>query len=470
MSTSEVEASETAGQDLSAALFSRSGFPPIKDLVPTSLQHVLASFAGVITPAMMIAVTCGFTPDQETAIIQVALILSGIDILLQQFPLFGRIGAGLPILTGVSFAFLPAFQAVGLQFNFPTLLGAELVGGVVAILFGMFYSKVKWLFPPLVTGTVIFTIGVSLYPTAIRYMAGGAGSTNFGSINNWIVGLLTFSVVFFLANFGKGVLKLGSIFFGIIAGVIISIPFGMVDVSEVLSSSWFSFPRFMPYDVIFNPAACITLGVGYVMVNVQLIGDLSAATAGSMDRMPNEREIGGAIKAQGVVSIISSFFGGLPTSAFGQNVGIIVSNRVINRWVFGGAAFVFLAAGLCPKLSATLLMIPQPVIGGATISVFGTITLNGIRILVKDGLTPRACTVFGISVAFGLGIAQVAGSLTGPGMPAWVNTIFGTSAITPCAIMAIILNSVLPPENKEMPDEKNLRPLAYNDMEDAEVR
>ncbi|WP_315534171.1 solute carrier family 23 protein [Lancefieldella rimae] len=470
MSTSEVAASETAGHDLSAALFSRSGFPPIKDLVPTSLQHVLASFAGVITPAMMIAVTCGFTPDQETAIIQVALILSGIDILLQQFPLFGRIGAGLPILTGVSFAFLPAFQAVGLQFNFPTLLGAELVGGVVAILFGMFYSKVKWLFPPLVTGTVIFTIGVSLYPTAIRYMAGGAGSANFGSINNWIVGLLTFSVVFFLANFGKGVLKLGSIFFGIIAGVIISIPFGMVDVSEVLSSSWFSFPRFMPYEIIFNPAACITLGVVYVMVNVQLIGDLSAATAGSMDRMPNEREIGGAIKAQGVVSIISSFFGGLPTSAFGQNVGIIVSNRVINRWVFGGAAFVFLAAGLCPKLSATLLMIPQPVIGGATISVFGTITLNGIRILVKDGLTPRACTVFGISVAFGLGIAQVAGSLTGPGMPAWVNTIFGTSAITPCAIMAIILNSVLPPENKEMPDEKNLRPLAYNDMEDGEVR
>ena len=280
MSTSEVAASETASHDLSAALFSRSGFPPIKDLVPTSLQHVLASFAGVITPAMMIAVTCGFTPDQETAIIQVALILSGIDILLQQFPLFGRIGAGLPILTGVSFAFLPAFQAVGLQFNFPTLLGAELVGGVVAILFGMFYSKVKWLFPPLVTGTVIFTIGVSLYPTAIRYMAGGAGSANFGSINNWIVGLLTFSVVFFLANFGKGVLKLGSIFFGIIAGVIISIPFGMVDASEVLSSSWFSFPRFMPYEIIFNPAACITLGVVYVMVNVQLIGDLSAATAG----------------------------------------------------------------------------------------------------------------------------------------------------------------------------------------------
>jgi NCS2 family nucleobase:cation symporter-2 len=352
--------SESTEQSLDEALFKRKGVPPIGSLVPMSLQHVVASFAGVITPAMMIASTCGFTPEQETAIIQVALILSAIDTLLQQFPLFGQFGAGLPILTGVSFAFLPAFQAVGGEFGFSTLLGAELVGGVIAILFGLFYSKVRKLFPPLVTGTVIFTIGVSLYPTAIRYMAGGAGTPNFGGVSNWIVGLITFAVVFAFANFGKGVVKLGSIFFGIIIGCIVALPFGMVDASDVLSASWFSLPQFMPYPITFNPAACITLGVVYIMVNVQLIGDLSAATAGSMDRMPNEREIGGAIKAQGLVSIISAFFGGLPTSAFGQNVGIIVSTKVINRWVFGGAAFVFLAAGLCPKLSALLLMIPQP--------------------------------------------------------------------------------------------------------------
>jgi uracil-xanthine permease len=454
--------SEANERGLNEVLFERKGVPSIMDLIPTSLQHVLASFAGIITPAMMIATTCGFTQEQETAIIQVALILSGLDTLLQQFPLFGRIGSGLPILTGASFAFLPAFQAVGVEFGFSTLLGAELIGGIVAMLFGEFYSKVRWLFPPLVTGTVIFTIGVSLYPTAIKYMAGGEGTANFGGIANWTVGLITFAVVFGLANFGKGVVKLGSIFFGIIIGCIVAIPFGMVSGDEVFSSAWFSLPRFMPYPIELNAAACITLAVVYVMVNVQLIGDLSASTAGSMDRMPTEREVGGAIKAQGFVSIISSFFGGLPTSAFGQNVGIIVSNKVINRWVFGGAAFVFLAAGFCPKLSALLLMIPQPVIGGATISVFGTITLNGIRILVKDGLTPRACTVFGISVAFGIGIAQVSGSLAGPGMPDWVATIFGTSAITPCAIMAIILNSILPPEDST-PENKNLKPLEYEE-------
>lgn len=461
-----METPGTTAKGLSATLFERAGMPPIKDLIPCSLQHVLALFAGVITPALIIAAMCGFTEEQKTAIIQVALILSAIDSLLQQFPLFGRIGSGLPILTGVSFAFLPAFQAVGIEFGFSSLLGAELVGGAVAIVFGMFYSKVKFLFPPFVTGTVIFTIGVSLYPTVIRYMAGGEGTPGFGGVANWIVGLITFAVVFGLTNFGRGTVKLGAIFFGIVIGVLVSIPFGMVDPSDVAQAGWFSLPRLFPFPIEFYIAACLTLAVVYIMVNVQLIGDLSASTMGSMNRMSTEHELGGALKAQGFVSMISSVLGGMPTSAFGQNVGIIVSNRVINRWVFAGAAFVFLAAGLVPKLSAALTMIPQPVIGGATISVFGTITLNGIRILVKDCLTPRACTVFGVSVAFGLGIAQVSGSLAGPGMPGWVATIFGTSAITPCAIMAIVLNSILPPEPR--PDVIDLRPDGRKETERLE--
>lgn len=228
-----METPGTTAKGLSATLFERAGMPPIKDLIPCSLQHVLASFAGVITPALIIAAMCGFTEEQKTAIIQVALILSAIDSLLQQFPLFGRIGSGLPILTGVSFAFLPAFQAVGIEFGFSSLLGAELVGGAVAIVFGMFYSKVKFLFPPFVTGTVIFTIGVSLYPTVIRYMAGGEGTPGFGGVANWIVGLITFAVVFGLTNFGRGTVKLGAIFFGIVIGVLVSIPFGMVDPSDV---------------------------------------------------------------------------------------------------------------------------------------------------------------------------------------------------------------------------------------------
>ena len=346
---------QQAEAGLDKSLFKRNGFPPLGSLIPTSLQHVLASFAGVITPAMMIASTCGFTPEQETAIIQVALILSAIDTLLQQFPLFGRIGSGLPILTGASFAFLPALQAVGGEFGFSVILGAEMVGGIVAIVFSLFYDKIRWIFPPLVTGTVIFTIGVSLYPTAIKYIAGGVGTENFGSAMNWIVGLITFAVTFGLTNFTKGITKIGSIFFAIIIGCVVSIPFGMIDPSSIGEAAWFSLPKFMPFELKFDPAVCITIAIIYVMVNIQLIGDLSAATAGSMDRMPKGREVSGGIMAQGLVSILASLFGGVPTSAFGQNVGIIVSTKVINRWVFGGAAIVFMAAGLCPKLSALLL-------------------------------------------------------------------------------------------------------------------
>ena len=425
-------------------LFQREGRPPFAEMLPCSLQHVLASFAGIITPAIIIASVYGWTAEQKTDIIQVALILSAIDTALQAFAPFRRIGGGLPIVMGVSFAFLPALQAMGADFSFGSLLGGEIVGGIAAILFGLFYSKLKGLFPPVVTGTVIFAIGVSLYPTAIKYMAGGEGTAIWGTPQSWIVSLITFAVVFILSNFGKGTLKLGSVFFGMIAGILVSIPFGMLDLSGVADAGLFALPAFMPYPIEFHPEVCITLAVVYPMVAIQVIGDVSAACLGSIDRMPEERELSGAIVSQGITSIISAFFGGLPTSALGQNVGIIASNKVVNKWVFVIVAAIFAAAGLFPQLSAVLTAIPQPVIGGATVGVFGTITMNGIRMFTTEGLTQRTATIVGTSVAFGLGIWMASGCLAGVGMPTWVTTVIGSNAITPCAVMAIILNLVLP--------------------------
>ncbi|WP_072375158.1 uracil-xanthine permease family protein [Thermophilibacter mediterraneus] len=425
-------------------LFQREGMPPVGEMLPCALQHVLASFAGIITPAILIAATFNFTTQQRTDIIQVALILSAIDTALQAFAPFRRIGGNLPIVMGVSFAFLPALQAMGATFSFGSLLGGEIVGGIAAILFGIFYGKLKRFFPPVVTGTVIFTIGVSLYPTAIKYMAGGEGTDLWGTPQAWCVALVTFAVVFGLNNFAKGTLKLGSVFFGMIAGIIVSAPFGMLDFSAVGSAGVFAFPKIMPYAIEFHPEVCITLAVVYPMVAIQVIGDVSAACLGSMDRMPTERELSGAIVSQGCTSLVSAFIGGLPTSALGQNVGIICSNKVVNKWVFVIVAAVFAAAGLLPQLSALLTAIPQPVIGGATVGVFGTITMNGVRMFTKDGLTPRTTTIVGTSVVFGLGIWMATGCLAGPGMPSWVTTVIGSNAITPAALMAILLNLVLP--------------------------
>lgn len=412
------------------AVFQWRGIPQPGQLLPLGLQHVVAAVVGVITPAILVADTCGLSSADKTLMIQVSLILTALATLLQLFPIFHRIGSGLPVIMGISFAYIPTLQAIGGEFGLPTILGAEIVGGIVAIVFGVLVKWIRPLFPPLVTGTVIFTIGLSLYPTAVKYMAGGAGSEWFGSAKSWAVALITLAVVVFLNHFTKGITKLASILIGILAGYVIAYFLGIVDLSGVGSAAWVALPRPMPFDIQFVPAACVSLGIVYVVNAVQTIGDLSSTTMGGMDRMPTDKEL----------------FGGLPAATYSQNVGIVTVNRVINRAVFALAALILLVAGLVPKFASLLTTIPQCVIGGATISVFATITMTGIRMITEGGFTPRKSSVVGLSVALGVGITQVSGCLAGEGFPAWVNTVFGSSSVVVAALMAILLNLILPKE------------------------
>ena len=424
------------------AVFQWRGIPQPGQLLPLGLQHVVAAVVGVITPAILVADTCGLSSADKTLMIQVSLILTALATLLQLFPIFHRIGSGLPVIMGISFAYIPTLQAIGGEFGLPTILGAEIVGGIVAIVFGVLVKWIRPLFPPLVTGTVIFTIGLSLYPTAVKYMAGGAGSEWFGSAKSWAVALITLAVVVFLNHFTKGITKLASILIGILAGYVIAYFLGIVDLSGVGSAAWVALPRPMPFDIQFVPAACVSLGIVYVVNAVQTIGDLSSTTMGGMDRMPTDKELSGGIVGQGVMSILGAFFGGLPTASYSQNVGIVTVNRVVNRVVFGFAAVVLLIAGFVPKFSALLTTIPQCVIGGATISVFATITMTGIRMISSAGLTPRNVSIVGIAVALGVGVTQVSGSLAG--FPEWVGTVFGGSSVVISTLIAILLNLILP--------------------------
>ncbi len=418
-------------------------------LVPLSLQHVLAAVVGVITPSIIIAGVCGLTESEKTMMIQAALLLTAIATLLQLFPIFNRLGAGLPVIMGTSFAYVPTLQAIGGEFDMGTILGAEMIiGGIVAtLLFGIFVKEIRKLFPDVVTGTVIFTIGLSLYPTAIKYMAGGAGSKEFGSMKNWVVALCTFGIVLILSNFTKGIFKLGSLFFGMIAGYLLALAFGMVDFSSVTNTTAIvAVPQFMHFQIKFVPSACISLAIVYIVNSVQTIGDLTSTTMGGMDRVPTNRELQGGILTQGVMSIFGAFFGGLPTATYSQNVGIVTVNKVINRIVFLVAAVILMIAGFIPVFSAALTTIPQSVIGGATLSVFAQIAMTGVRMFTKDGLTARKTTVVGMSVALGVGITQVADCLSGPGLPGWINSIFGSSSVVVATIMAILLNLILPKE------------------------
>ena len=427
-----------------ASVFSLDGVPAPGQLIPLGLQHVVAAIVGIITPAIMVSNTCALSDADRTLLIQVSLIVTALATLLQLYTIKHRIGSGLPVVMGISFAYVPTLLAIGGQFDLPTILGAEIVGGCVAILFGIFVKQIRKLFPPLITGTVIFTIGLSLYPTAVKYMAGGAGSEGFGGLKNWAVALVTLAVVVLLQNFGKGVLKLGAILWGMIVGYVMALCLGMVDFSAVAPAGWFQLAAPLHFGVKFEVSACVSLAVVYVINAVQTIGDLSSTTMGGMDRMPTDKELSGGIVAQGAVSILGALFGGLPAATYSQNVGIVTVNKVINKAVFAFASVILLVAGLVPKLSAILTTIPQAVIGGATISVFATITMTGIRMITSDHFSMRSSAVVGLSVALGVGITQVAGALQGPGFPAWVHTVFGSSPIVVTAIVAILLNLLLP--------------------------
>lgn len=432
----------------SDTVFQWNGIPQPGQLIPLGLQHVVAAVVGIITPAILVANTCGLSEAEKTLMIQVSLILTALATLLQLFPIFQRIGSGLPVIMGISFAYIPTLQAIGAQFDIATILGAEIIGGIVAIVFGVFVKWIRPLFPPLVTGTVIFTIGLSLYPTAVKYMAGGAGTEWFGNVKSWVVALITLVVVVILSNFTKGIFKLGAILIGMIVGYIVAYFAGMVDFSSVGTSAWFALPEVMPFEIKFVPSACVSLAIVYVVNAVQTIGDLSSTTMGGMDRMPTDKELSGGIIGQGIMSILGAFFGGLPTASYNQNVGIVTVNKVINRAVFTLAAGILLVAGLMPKFASLLTTIPQCVIGGATISVFATITMTGIRMITEGGFTPRKSSVVGLSVALGVGITQVSGCLAGEGFPEWVNTVFGSSSVVVATIVAIILNLTLPKEKE----------------------
>lgn len=436
------------------SLYQFRGHPPLVQLVPAALQHVAVCVVSIITPAIMIAQRCGLSEADTSLLVQNAFLMTGLATLLQVFSL-GRVGARLPIIVGASFAYIPILLDVGGQFGISAIFGAQLCGGVVALAAGFFYKYIRHLFPPLVSGTVIFTVGLSLYTTGIRYMAGGDSLvTNalFGSWKNWLVAGVTLVIVTFFSYFTKGILKLSSIMLGIVGGCLLAWPLGLFQVGDASAVGWFQLPQPLHFGLSFHPSAILSLSVMFLINAVQGIGDLSSVSMNALDREPDGRELSGGIMANGVAGIAGALLGAPPCGTYSQNVGVITSSKVVNRLVFALAAAVFVAAGLVPKFSFLLTSIPTCVIGGATISVFSSIAMGGIRMIATQPLNLRNTSVVGIAVALGLGLTTVADSLTG--FPAWVNTIFGASPVVMAAITATLLNLILPQSKEPEPGIK----------------
>ena len=440
-------------------LFQFRGTPPVGTSISLALQHLVAMIVGCVTPPIIIAGAIGLSQADRVLLIQASLVMSAVSTFLQLFPIGRRFGSGLPVILGVSFAYVPSMQAIASSGGgVSAIAGAMLVGGAVAVIVGIFVKKIRLLFPPVITGTVVFTIGLSLYPTAINYMAGGTANTYesvvevrgltealvYGSWQNWLVAALTLTAVMVLNHHGKGICKLASILLGMVFGYIVALLFGMVSFADVGAAAWFSLPRFLHFGVTFDAASCIAIGLLFAINSIQAIGDFTATTVGGMDRDPTDQELQGGIIAYGVSNILAALFGGLPTATYSQNVGIVTTNKVVNRTVFALAGGFLLLAGVSPKFAAVLTTIPQCVLGGATITVFSTIAMTGMKLIASQDLMARNTTIVGLSAALGVGISQASGALSQ--FPEAVTMIFGKSPVVIATLMAVLLNLLLPKE------------------------
>ena len=438
-----------------ASVYALDGVPSLGTAFPLALQHVVAMIVGCVTPAIMVASSAGISESDKVLLIQASLVIAALSTLLQLFPL-GRkkwraaLGSGLPVIMGVSFAYVPIMQAIAQSYSIATIFGAQLVGGVVAIIMGILMKKIRVFFPPLITGTVVFTIGLSLYPTAINYMAGGVGSASYGAWQNWLVAGITLVAVTVLNHFGKGIWKLASILLGMAFGYVVAYFFGMVSFSSIGSASYFQAPQLMHFGVEFEISSCVAMGLLFAINSIQAIGDYSATTFGGLGRDPSDKELQNGVIGYGVSNMVGTLLGGLPTATYSQNVGIVTTTKVVNRFVLAISAVLIGLAGLLPKFSAALTTIPYCVLGGATVSVFASIAMTGMRLVTSEKMSYRNTSIVGLSAALGVGIAQAASANASllSAFPSWVTTIFGKSPVVLATLVAVLLNIILPKDQK----------------------
>lgn len=413
------------------------------------MQHVLAMLVGNITPPMLIAGTCGLSAADQTMLMQSAMIIGGLTTLIQLFPVFG-FGMGLPTVMGVAFAYMPILTTIGMQYGISAIFGALLVAAFASIFIGMFIGKIRKFFPPIVCGAVVLAIGLSLYSTAINYFGGGSAAKaagTFGSPEFWILALVTLAVTLACSLFGKGYIKVSGMIIGVGVGYVVALIMGgVIDFAPVADAAIVSAPIPLHFGLEFHPDAIIMMILMYIVQAVQTIGDVSSTTMGGFGRDAKDTELGGAIKGQGICGMIGALIGGLPTDPFSQNVGLICTTKVVAKRVFVIVSGIMLLAGFCPKLMSLIATVPQPVLGGATITVFAAITLSGIQLISEQPLNYRNRMIVGISLALGVGIAGASEILQF--MPQLAQNIFGSSLVV-AFIVCFVLNLIVPEDDSE---------------------
>ncbi len=427
-------------------LFRLNGKPSWGQAFPMAMQHVLAMLVGNITPPMLIAGTLGLSAEEKILLMQAAMTIGGLTTLLQLYPLMG-FGMGLPNVMGVAFSYMPILTTIGVQYGISAIFGSQLVAGLASIFLGMIIGKVRRFFPPIVSGTVVLSIGLSLYKTAITYMGGGSATQaagTFGSPEFLFLALLTLAVTLACNMYGKGYIKISGMLIGIGAGYIAALCLHDVNFADFQTASFFALPKPFYFGLEFKTDAIIMMILMYMVQAVQTIGDVSSTTMGGFNREATDQELGGGIKGQGICGMLGAVIGGLPTDPYSQNVGLICTTKVVAKRVYLIVAAIMLAAGFVPKFGALMTTIPQSVLGGATVTVFAAITMSGIELITEQPLNYRNKMIVGIALALGTGIESVPAILQF--CPQLIRNIFGSSLMV-SFIVVFLLNILVPEDN-----------------------
>lgn len=419
---------------------------PVAQALPFGLQHVLAMFVSNITPIIILANVAGLSAEVSAVLIQNCMVIAGIGTLVQLYPIW-RIGSRLPIVMGISFTFLSLSISIATAQGMGVLMGAVIVGGIVEGLLGLCAKYWIKLVPHLVAATVVTAIGFSLLPIGANSFAGGQGAADFGSLNNWIVGSFTLLVCLGFQVFAKGFIRSLSVLFGLTAGYILALCMGMVSFSGLENVSFIALPKVLPFKPEFNVGAILSVMAIYLVSATETIGDTSALCNSALKRNPHKVEMGASISCDGFVSALAGVFGCTPITSFSQNVGLAAMSRVVNRFAIATGACIMIIGGIFPAVGMVLTTIPQAVLGGCTILMFGSIIFAGFGMMARCGFSDRNMVIVALSLSIGLGFTQAAGMFTI--FPPMFRTIFADNCVAVVFLLAVVLNLLLPKEKAE---------------------
>ena len=373
-------------------------------------------------------------------------IVEGIGSLLQMYPFF-RLGSGLPVIMGISFTFVSVFCVIGLKYGYGAILGAVLIGGVLEGILGLGASWWRKLVPPIVSATVVTAIGFSLLPIGANSFGGGFGHPEFGDARFLIVGTVTLVSCLIFNIRAKSFYKQLSVLFGLFVGYVTAYFYGMVDLSRLTEVSLVSLPVFMPYSPEFHYDAIFSVFLIFLVSATETLGDTSALAAMGFNREAKDREISGSIAVDGFVSAVSSLFGCLPITSFSQNVGLIAMTHVVNRKAIASGAVIMVLAGLVPALGVILASLPEAVLGGCTLMMFGSIVVSGVQMISRCGYSQRNMSIAALSLSIGLGFTQTPQIFRI--FPELLRSVFAENCVAVVFIVAVLLNLIFPKGEEE---------------------